>query len=147
MTRTRQVLDIAIPSMLRTARHSTRALTANLLSEVDLARADAARVAVVRQGRERDVAALELGGGDQLPLALVPRGQDLGGGRAAQDARVDETCELDVRDMPGRAVDALKVPDCLCAACCCVSLETLGYRGTGWPLEWVGSLRGWVDLV
>lgn len=108
--------------MLRPPRDSARALTANLLSKVYLGRADAARVAVVWQRRQRDVAALELGGGDELPFALVPRCKDLGRGCAAQDARVDETRELDVWDMSRRAVDALEVPDCLCAVfCCCVS--------------------------
>lgn len=48
---------------------------------------------------------------DQLRLAAVPLGQDLGGGRASQDARVDEAGEAHVRDMSRGAEDALKVPD------------------------------------
>lgn len=55
--------------------------------------------------------ALELVGGDEIPLALVPLGQDLGGRGTAEDARVDQAGKLDVRNMPGCAVDALKVPD------------------------------------
>lgn len=117
---TRKVLDIAIAPMLRPPRHSPRALAANLLGERHIARGDAARMAVVRQGGQRDVAAvLELRVGDELPLALVPRRQDLGRGRAAQDPRVDEPRELHVRDVPRGAVDALEVPDCFCARWWC----------------------------
>lgn len=117
--RTRQVLNITVPPMLRSPRDSPRALAANLLGEGDIARGDAARVAVVRQGGQRDVAAvLELRVGDELPLALVPRRQDLGRGRAAQDPRVDEPREFHVRDVPRGAVDALEVPDCFRAVWC-----------------------------
>lgn len=104
--------------MLRPPGNGARALAADLLGEVHLSSGDAARVAVVRQRRQGDVAALELGAGDELPLALVPRRQDLGRRRAAQDARVDEPCKLNVRDMPGRAVDSLEVPDGFCAVWC-----------------------------
>lgn len=104
--------------MLGPSRNGARALPADLLSEVHAFRADASRVAVVWQGRQGDVAAFKLGARDELPLALIPRGQDLGRRRTAQDARVDEPRELDVRDVPGRAVDSLKVPDCFRPVVC-----------------------------
>jgi hypothetical protein len=114
--------------MLRPPGDGARSLLANLFGEFHVVRGDAAGVTIVWQRRQRDIAALELGRGDKLSLALVPRGQDLGRGGAAQDARVDETREFYVRDVSGRAVDALEVPDCFCAVFC-VSWETLGWKG------------------
>lgn len=61
--------------------------------------------------RQRHIAAFELRGRDQLALALIPRREDLGRRRAAQDAWVDESCEFDVRQVSRGAVDAFKVPD------------------------------------
>ncbi len=54
---------------------------------------------------------IQLVSSDQLALARVPRVEDLGGGRAAENAWVDEPGELDVWDVPAGAVDAFKVPD------------------------------------
>lgn len=101
--------------MLRPARDGARALAPNLLGKARVR--GGARVAALGQGRQRDVAVLELGGGDELPLARVPRVEDLGRRRAAQDPRVDEPRELDVRDVPRRGVDALEVPDRFRPAC------------------------------
>jgi hypothetical protein len=69
---------------------------------------------VVGQRRQGDLT-VQLVGADELALARVPGGEDLGGRRAAEDARMDEAGELDVGDVARGAVDALKVPDCLCA--------------------------------
>jgi hypothetical protein len=52
---------------------------------------------------------------NELALALVPCLEDLGGGRAAEDAGVDEACEADAGDVARRTEDAFKVPDGFCA--------------------------------
>lgn len=58
---------------------------------------------------------LEFGGADQVGFAAVPLSEDLGGGSTAEDARVDETRESEMRDMAGGAEDAFEVPDCFSA--------------------------------
>lgn len=55
--------------------------------------------------------ALQLGGRDELGLAAVPLREDLGAGGTAQDARVDEAGEADVREVARGAEDAFEVPD------------------------------------
>jgi hypothetical protein len=52
---------------------------------------------------------------DQAAFALVPSCEDFGGGRAAEDAWVDETGEFDSWDVAGGAVDSFEVPDCFCS--------------------------------
>lgn len=49
--------------------------------------------------------------GDELGFARVPSLEDFLGGCATQDTRMNETCETDARNVPGRAEDAFKVPD------------------------------------
>lgn len=48
---------------------------------------------------------------NQVALAAVPLGQDLGGRSAAENSRVDQAGEADARDVSASAVDAVKVPD------------------------------------
>lgn len=98
---------LAVSPVLRSTRDSPRPLLADLL--LDVGGGDAG-VGVEGLGRLGDVA-LELVGGDELALARVPGVEHVGRGRAAQDARVDQAGELDVRDVPGRGVDAFEVPD------------------------------------
>lgn len=86
---------------------------------------------------QRDVPALgQFGRGDQLRLTAVPRLQDLGGGSTAQNARVDEPCEFDMRKMARGAVYAFKVPDGFGSVV--VRLVLLVTRGI---LEFRGGLR------
>lgn len=51
-------------------------------------------------------------GGDQLPFALVPFRQDFRGGRAAQNARMDQACEAHTGDVARGAEDTFEIPDC-----------------------------------
>lgn len=57
-------------------------------------------------GRQRDVAVHVAARRDEFCLALVPRLEDFGGGRAAQDAWVDEAGEAHAGDVAGGAEDA-----------------------------------------
>lgn len=98
---------LAVAAVLGAAGDGPRALVADLLGGRGVG---APGVRAPGLGRERDDA-VQLVGCDELALAPVPRLQDLGGRRAAEDARVDEAGELDARDVAGRAVDALEVPD------------------------------------
>lgn len=114
---------LAIPTMLRSSRHRPRALLAYLLLERRVARAG---VRALGQRRQRDVAAVgQPGRADELPLAPVPRREDLGGRGAAQDARMDEPRELHVRQVSRGAVDAFEVPDRLGSVCVRVSCVSL----------------------
>lgn len=65
---------------------------------------------VLRLGRFGDIAAGRRIGGNQLAFSPVPFCENRCRGRAAHDARVDEAREAYVRDVSGRAEDALKVP-------------------------------------
>lgn len=51
---------------------------------------------------------------DQLGLAAVPFFKNLCRRSTAQDAGVDQSGELDAGNVPGCAVNALKVPNGLC---------------------------------
>ena len=59
--------------------------------------------------------AVELIGGDQFTLTLVPRLEHLLRWGAAQNAWMDESSKFDMGDMSAGAIDALKVPDGFCA--------------------------------
>jgi hypothetical protein len=106
-----EVLDIAVSTVLRTARDSPRTLAA------DLGLGLLIRTTGVNIDRLRWVGdfAVQLVRFDQIALTLVPRRQDLGGGCTAQDTGVDEAGELDVGDVAGGAEDALEIPDSFCS--------------------------------
>lgn len=103
--------------MLRPTRNRARPLLADLLLDVG---AGGAGVGVDGLRRLGDVA-LELVSGDELALARIPGLEHVGRGRAAQDARVDQARELDVRDVSRGGVDALEVPYSFGATCVRVS--------------------------
>lgn len=103
-----QVLDIAVPSMLRPSGDRSRALLADLLRNFVAGRAGV-HVDGLRQMSHLAVG--KLVSSHQLALALVPRGQHLGRGRATDDARVDQAGELDAGDVARGGVDAFEVPD------------------------------------
>lgn len=107
-----EVLDIAIATMFRTAGDRARALGTDLRD--DIGGCGLTSVHVLRLGRLRDDA-VEGVCTDELAFALVPEGEDVGGGGAAEDAGVDEAGEADVRDVPRGAEDAFEVPDGFCA--------------------------------
>lgn len=103
----RQVLDVAVPAVLRTAGDRSSAFLADAGLHLIVGRAGvhALRLRRLRHDtRERR-------GRDQLSFALVPFRQDLRGWSAPQDARVDETREADTRNVSRRAEDAFEVPD------------------------------------
>lgn len=102
--------SLAVPTMLRPSRNRPSPLFTNLLLQL---RIRSAGVHVNRLRRLRDVA-VELVGRDELALARVPGVEDLGGGGAPQDARVDEPGKFDTGDVSRGAVDSFKVPDCFC---------------------------------
>jgi hypothetical protein len=108
-----EILDIAITAVFRAAGDGTSALPSDLVLEGALG---AAGVNVDGLGRLGDNAVHSATGGDKLAFAPVPFGEDFGRGCAAQDARVDQAGEADVRDVPRGAEDSFKVPDCFCAA-------------------------------
>ena len=103
-----QVLDVAVATMLWAAGYSPRALFAYLFFK--LARCGAS-VDVLRLRWLRDDT-FEFGGADEVGFATVPLSENLGGGSTAENARVDETREPEVRDMAGGAEDAFEIPDC-----------------------------------
>lgn len=109
----REVLDVAVPTVFRPPGDRPRALLADFLEHVRGGRG--AGVDVLGLGRLGDDA-VEGVGGDELAFALVPEGEDVGRGGAAEDAGVDEAGEADVGDVPGGAEDAFEVPDGFCAA-------------------------------
>ena len=102
-----QVLDVAVATVLRSSGDGPRAFLADLVLQI--ARGGT-RVDVLRLRGLRDDA-LQLRGRDELGLAAVPLGQDLGAGGAAQDTRVNEAGEADVREVARGAEDAFEVPD------------------------------------
>jgi len=107
----RQILNVAIPAMLRPPGHRPRALAPDLGGQLPVL-GQVPRVAALRQGRERDVAAgLQARVGGELALAAVPFREDGRGRRAAEDARVDEAGELDAGNVPRGAGDAFEIPD------------------------------------
>lgn len=106
-----QVLDIAIATMLWAAGYSPRALFAHFLFKLA---GCGASVDVLGLRWLRDDT-LEVGGADEVGFAAVPLSEDLSGRSTAEDARVDETGESEMRDMAGGAEDAFKVPNCFSA--------------------------------
>jgi hypothetical protein len=93
----REILDIAVTSMLGTTRDRPRALLANLFLQRRICRSSMYVLGLRRLGddaRVRVRASL-----DQLTFALVPGCEDFGRGRAAQDARVDQPREADAGDV------------------------------------------------
>lgn len=102
-----EILDVAIPAVLGAARDGSSAFFADF--GFDIA-ACATSVHVVGLGGLGDNA-VKLVGLDELAFAAVPFGQNFGGGRTAQYARVDKARKADVRDVPGGAEYAFKVPD------------------------------------
>lgn len=103
-----EVLDIAVPTVLRSPWYSTGSLFPDLLLDIVSC---AAGVDVLRLRRECDFPAHVAALLDQLAFAVVPGLEDFVGRRAAQDTRVDEPGEPDAGDVAGGAVDAFEVPD------------------------------------
>jgi len=103
-----QILDVAVASMLWPARYSPSTFLANLLLDII---ACCTGVDVLRKWRKRDGFVEVRVLGDEGAFAVIPGLEDFGGGRAAEDARVDEASELDAGDVAGGAVDAFEVPD------------------------------------
>lgn len=98
--------------MLWAARYSPRALFAYLFFELA---GRGASVDVLGLRRLRDDT-FEFGGANEVGFAAVPLSEDLGRWSTAEDARVDETGESEMRDMAGGAEDAFEVPDCFGAS-------------------------------
>ena len=103
-----QILDIAVASMLGATGHRSRSFLGHLLRDLLAGRAGMGVDGLWQVG---DVAIGEGTGSHQLSLALVPRRQHLGRRSATDDAWVDQTGELDARDVARGGVDAFKVPD------------------------------------
>lgn len=108
LTSPRQVLDIAIPAMLRSTRHSPRSLAPNL--RLDLPRSGAG-VDIEGLRRVRDDTVFDGSCVDEFLLATVPLCEELGGRHGAHDAGVDETREADAGDVSRGTEDAFKVPN------------------------------------
>ena len=83
-----EILDIAVPAMLRAARDGPRAFLANLCFYVTGAAASV-HVLGLRGLSDNLLKVLCLVGIDELAFAAVPFGEDFGGGGAAKDAGVD----------------------------------------------------------
>lgn len=105
-----QVLDVAIPAMLRPPWDCPGTLPPDL--GLNLARRTAG-VDVLGFGGLGDDA-VEFVGADEFPFALVPDGEDFGGRGTAHDSGVDEAWEADVGDVAGGAEDTFEVPDGFC---------------------------------
>lgn len=104
----RQVLDIAVPAVFRTPRYRSRALFPNFLFQVSCR---GARVHVLWLRGLCDRAVEVRVCGYELCFARVPGREDGGGGRAAEDARMDEAGEADTWDVAGGTEYAFEVPD------------------------------------
>ena len=133
LTTPRQVLDIAVSSMLWSAGNRSCALFTDLLLDVLAAGTDVNGLRVRRQRYD----ALEMRVcRDELSLTLVPCRQYLRRRCTAQNAGMDEACETNARDVAGRAEDAFEVPDGLRTACpesAKVMVEVNIFRG---PTPW-----------
>lgn len=93
----REILDIAIPAVLRAAGDCPRALVADFFLQRRVRRAS---VHVFRLRRFGDDARVRVRAGFyELAFALVPGCEDFGRGRAAQDARMNEPGEADAGDV------------------------------------------------
>ena len=103
---TAQVLDVTVAAVLGAAGDGPRALLSHFVLQLP---GRGASVDILRLRRLGDDS-LELGGADEMRFATVPLGQDFGGGSAAEDARMYETGESQMRDVAGGAEDAFKVP-------------------------------------
>lgn len=114
----RQVFDVAVAAVLRATRDRAGALVADFLFDV-VARGSGVHILGLR--RLCDVAVHVRARFDQAAFALVPSCEDFGGGRAAEDAWVDEAGEFDAWDVAGGAVDSFEVPDCFCSGLVWVS--------------------------
>jgi hypothetical protein len=68
--------------------------------------------------------------GNQFAFTTIPFGKDLRRRSASQDAGVDQPGEADVRNVPRRAEDALKVPNCLCPVC--TRVRDYSFKGVDW---------------
>jgi hypothetical protein len=112
LTPARQILDIAVSSMFGATRHGTRSLLPNLLFDVCRS---ATSMYVLRLRRERDVAVEVLVRRDELCLARIPRLEDFGRGRTAEDTGMDQAGEADAGNVAGGAEDTFEVPDGFCA--------------------------------
>lgn len=103
----REVLDIAVTAVFRSAGDGARAFLADFLFH--RARRGAGMYVLWLGGLSDD--AVEGGGADEFGFAAVPFGEDFGAGCAAEDAGVDEAGEADAGDVPAGAEDAFKIPD------------------------------------
>jgi len=99
--------------MLRPPWNRPRALPADLLLDILVGTTG---VNILRQGWQGDFAIGQLVGGNEVALALVPVGQDLGRRCAANDTWVDEPCKFDVGDVSRGAENALEIPYGLCSS-------------------------------
>lgn len=106
-----QVLDVTVAAMLWAAGYSPRALFAYFFFELA---GCGACVNVLGLRRLRDDT-FEFRGADEVGFAAIPLSEDLGRGCTADNARVYETGESEMRDMAGGAKDAFKIPDCFSA--------------------------------
>lgn len=101
--------------MFRSSGHRARSLCCNLCCGGFIC---CTGMRISRQRRVRDCSRCSASSllGDEFTFTPIPFCEDLGGGCAAQDTRVNQTCEFDARDVPGCAVYTLKIPDCFCPA-------------------------------
>ena len=138
----RQVLDVAVAAVFGTAGDGARALFANL--GLCLLVRGAGVHALWFGGLGDD--AFESRGGDKFGFAPVPFCEDLRGWRAAEDAWVDETSELDAGDVAGGAKDAFEVPDCLCGLGVVLVKETAAVVFVEYPGEAPGVVLEGLDV-
>lgn len=106
---TRQVLDVAVASVLRPTWNCACTLPANLLFDVVTS---ATGMDVLRLWGKSDITVHMRASGRQLAFTAIPLCEHLGRRSAAKDTRVDETSKTNVWNMTRRAEDTLKVPDC-----------------------------------
>jgi len=92
----RQVLDIAVTSMFWAARDRSRALFPHFLFDVN---GRASGMHVFGIGGLSNYAVHVRASLDELAFALIPRCEDFGRGRAAENAGVDEAGKADAGDV------------------------------------------------
>lgn len=108
---TGQVLDVTVSSVLGTSGNGTGTLLSDLLEKTGGLGGNTG-VNGARLGKESNIAVGGVFAGvDELGLTAGPLGEELSGGSTSHDTGVDQTGELDTRDVTGRGEDSGEVPD------------------------------------
>ena len=102
-----EVLDIAVSTVLRSTWDSSCALLTNLFRKCFVCTSGVHILWLRRLCND----AVQRSSVDELAFSLVPGLKNLSRRSAAKNARVDQACKADTRDVSGGAKDTFEVPD------------------------------------